>query len=61
MHTVAGKLVKPIQSLGPIFGGWLSPAVQGGSFVFLSGVVGVHPDTGKVPINDVELQIRQMP
>ena len=54
---MTGKIVKPIPSLGPIFPGWLCPAVQGGSFVFVSGVVGVHPDTGKIAINDVENQL----
>ena len=60
MDTVTGKIVKPITSLDPIFPGWLCPAVQGGSFVFVSGVVGVHPDTGEIAINDVENQIRHI-
>lgn len=54
------KLISPVTSLGPMFQGWLSPAIRVGDFVFLSGLIGCDPETGKILSSGTEGQVRRI-
>ncbi|MBX9651796.1 MAG: RidA family protein [Xanthobacteraceae bacterium] len=53
------RIIKPVLELGPAFEGWVSPAVRVGNLVFLAGLIGTDPGTGKV-VQGTEAQIRRI-
>ncbi|HEX9828709.1 MAG TPA: Rid family detoxifying hydrolase [Bacteroidota bacterium] len=52
--TVTRSYSTDAKTIGPY-----SPAVQVGNFVFLSGQVGMNPETGELAGEDIESQTRQ--
>ena len=48
------KIISPTQTIGPY-----SPAVQIGSFLFLSGQIGLDQNTGQLRSEDIETETRQ--
>lgn len=53
------KITRPVPELGPAFEGWVSPAVQVGNLIFLAGLIGTDPRTGKI-VQGTEQQIRRI-
>jgi enamine deaminase RidA (YjgF/YER057c/UK114 family) len=56
---MAERVIKPVDGLGPMFEGWLSPAIRVGDLVFLSGLIGCDPKTGKI-LDGTEAQVRRI-
>ena len=54
------KIMNPVPGLGPMFEGWLSPAVRVGNFIFLTGYIGCDPATGKILKTGTEAQVRRI-
>ncbi|WP_421698175.1 hypothetical protein [Ancylobacter sp.] len=42
------RIIYPVPALGPAFEGWVSPGVRVGNLVFVAGLIGTDPATGKV-------------
>lgn len=53
------RIIKPVPELGKAFEGWVSPAVRVGNLVFVAGLLGTDPATGKV-VSGTEAQIRRI-
>jgi len=53
------RIINPVPALGLAFEGWVSPAVRVGNLVFLAGLIGTDPATGKV-VQGAEAQIRRI-
>lgn len=54
------KIINPVPGLGPMFEGWLSPAVRVGDLIFLTGYIGCDPKTGKILTTGTEAQVRRI-
>lgn len=53
------RIINRVPELGPAFEGWVSPAVRVGNLVFLAGLIGTDPKTGKI-VQGTEPQIRRI-
>lgn len=53
------RIINPVPALGPAFEGWVSPGVRVGNLVFVAGLIGTDPATGKV-VEGTEAQIRRI-
>ena len=53
------RIINPVPELGPMFEGWLSPAVRVGEFVFVTGMIGCDPLTGRILKTGTEAQVRR--
>ena len=53
------KIIKPVAGLGPMFEGWLTPSIRVGDLVFVCGLIGCDPTTGKV-LPGTEAQVRRI-
>lgn len=54
------KVINPVPGLGPMFEGWLSPAIRVGDLIFLTGFIGCDPETGKILKTGTEAQVRRI-
>lgn len=54
------KVINPVPGLGPMFEGWLSPAVRVGDMIFLTGFIGCDQKTGTILQTGTEEQVRRI-
>ncbi len=54
-----GKQILSSDRVPPAVGPY-SQAVRAGDFIFCSGMLGISPETGKVPEDDFEAEVRQV-